>query len=389
MPEHSPDTTLFTAARVVLADRVLEPGPLLIAAGRIAALGDAALAGAPPGARRVDLAGAYLSAGLIDAHVHGAGVHDVNDAAPEALAGLGAALAAHGVTSYLPTTVACPAPALESVLRVVSAAVEAPPPGAVPLGAHLESNFLAPRFKGAQPEEALAAPDDGALLDVIERHRGGIRVVTLAPELPGAPALIRKLVGWGIRVSVGHTDATYAQVEAAVKAGATRVTHLCNAQRGFHHREPGTLGAGLALDALACEIIADGVHVHPAGLRIAYRCKGPRKLMLVSDALRGTGLPPGRYMLGPQETIVDHEVARLADGTIAGSVLTLEKAIARMVEVSGATVPEAFAMATLAPAESLGLADRGRVAVGCRADLAAFEPASFRCLGTWIAGRPA
>lgn len=388
MPEHSPDATLFCDARVVLPDRVLDPGPLLAAGGRIVAFGPEAERRAPAHARRVALGGAYLAPGLIDAHVHGAGAHDVGDATPEALAAVGAALLKHGVTAYLPTTVACPPRALTAVLEVLTPALAAPPPGAVPLGAHLESNFLAPRFKGAQPEEALAAPDDPALLAVIERFRASIRVVTLAPELPGALALVRRLVGWGIRVSVGHTDATYAQVAAAVEAGATRVTHLCNAQRGFHHREPGVLGAGLALDALACELIADGVHVHPAGLKIAYRCKGPDKLMLVSDALRGTGLPPGRYKLGPQETIVDEQVARLPDGTIAGSILTLDRAVGRMVAEAGASVPEAFAMASAAPAADLGLADRGRIQPGYRADLAAFAPDDFRCVGAWVAEEP-
>jgi N-acetylglucosamine-6-phosphate deacetylase len=286
--------------------------------------------------------------------------------------------------------VACPAEQLDEILTAVGDVMRSGSGGAAVLGAHLESNFLAAKYKGAQPEEYLRSPDDAELLAVIEKHRETIRIVTLAPELPGALDLIRQLVAWGIVVAVGHTDATYDHVRAAVAAGATRVTHLCNAQRGFHHREPGTLGAGLTLDELATELIADLEHVHPAGLTIAYRCKGPEKLMLVTDALRGAGLPPGRYDLGSQATILDGRVARLEDGTIAGSVLTLDRAVANLVSAGRVPLAHALRAASEAPARSLGLADRGAIAPGYRADLvlldAALHPQATMVGGEWLTG---
>ena len=345
---------------------------------------------------RIELHGARLVPGLIEAHLHGVAHDDVMDADEAALGRISDELARYGVTSWCPTTVACPPEQLDAILHTVSRAQAASHAracetpfwtGASVLGAHLESNFLAPQFKGAQPEAWLRLPNDASdLLAVLREHRPAIKLVTLAPELPGALDLIRELTQAGIIVSVGHSNATYAEVLEAQAAGATRITHLCNAQRGFHHREPGVLGAGLVLDDVFTEIIADLHHVHPAGLEIARRCKGPGRLMLVSDALRGTGLPPGRYELGGQETWLDGRVARLADGTIAGSTTTLNRAVAAMVAHTGASWAEAFGMAAAVPAESLGLQDRGAIAPGMRADLAVFDAAAH-CLGTMVRGR--
>ncbi|MEB3196876.1 MAG: N-acetylglucosamine-6-phosphate deacetylase [Candidatus Sericytochromatia bacterium] len=360
--------------------------PLAVAAGRIVAIG-----GEPQGQVR-DLAGHWLVPGLIETHIHGMGHDDVADATMPALARMAQALVRYGVTSWLPTTVACAPEALAATLRTVAEAQAlarnpaADWPGALVLGAHLESNFLAPRFKGAQPAEWLRPPDDPGLRALLREHREAIALVTLAPELPGALALIETLVADGVVVSVGHSDATHDQVLAAVAAGASRVTHLCNAQRGFHHREPGVLGAALVCDDLYAEVIADLHHVHPAGLEIARRCKGPGRLLLVSDALRGTGLPPGEYELGGQTTRLDGQVARLADGTIAGSVITLDRAVKHVHAHTGATLAEAFAMASAVPAESLGLPDRGHLAPDMRADLAVFD-ADLRCCLTMVGGR--
>ena len=373
---------LIAGGQVLAPDGSFVDAAIVVDRGRIAAMGPR------PGGFDgdvVDVGGARVAPGLIETHVHGALEHDVMDATPAALAAISGYLARFGVTAWLPTTVACAAPALDAILAAVDAARGDAGPGARILGAHLESNFLAPKYKGAQPPEWLRAPDDAALRAVIAKHRCAVKVVTMAPELPGALDLVRELVGLGIVVSVGHTDATYDEVLAAFDAGARRVTHLCNAQRGFHHREPGVVGAGLVCDGLWTEIIPDLVHVHPAGLQIARRCKGADRLVLVSDAVRGSGLPPGRYELGGQVTVLDGESSRLADGTIAGGVTTLDRAVANMVAHGGATPAEAFRMASAAPAASLGLADRGAIAVGRRADLAAFDDA-FRCLGTMIAG---
>ncbi len=380
---------LITGGRALMPDGSFVDAAIVVDRGRIAAIGPAP---ADFEGDIADVAGAMVVPGLIETHVHGALEHDVMDASAAAIGAIASHLAAHGVTAWLPTTVACPGSALDRILATVDAARVDEGDGARVLGAHLESNFLAAKYKGAQPEAWLRAPADTELREVIERHRAAIRVVTLAPELPGALDLVRDLVAWGIVVAVGHSDATYDQVLAAVDAGARRVTHLCNAQRPFHHREPGVVGAGLVCDALWTEIIADLVHVHPAGLQIARRCKGAERLMLVSDALRGSGLPPGTYELGGQATVLDGRVAKLADGTIAGSTITLDRAVANMVAAGGATPGEAFTMASAAPAASLGLDDRGAISPGRRADLAVFD-AAFVCLGTliggeWVHGRP-
>lgn len=373
---------LISGGHVLMPDGAFVDAAVVVERGRIAAVGPAP---ADFAGEAVDVAGAWVVPGLIETHVHGALEHDVMDASAAAIAAIARHLAGHGVTAWLPTTVACPGPTLDAILAAVEAARCDEGAGARVLGAHLESNFLATKYKGAQPEAWLRAPADVELREVIARHREAIRVVTLAPELSGALDLVRDLVTWGIVVAVGHSDATYDQVLAAVDAGARRVTHLCNAQRPFHHREPGVVGAGLVCDALWTEIIADLVHVHPAGLQIARRCKGAGRLMLVSDALRGSGLPPGTYELGGQATVLDGRVARLADGTIAGSTITLDRAVANMVAVGGATAAEAFGMASAAPAGSLGLDDRGAIAPGRRADLAVFGP-DFTCRATMIGG---
>lgn len=327
-----------------------------------------------------------LAPALFDSHIHGGLEHDVADASPEAFAGIAGHLATRGVGAWLATTVACSAEALAATLGATRQAMQQPPPGARCVGAHLESNFLSPRFKGAQPAEQLRGTEAEDILAVVEAHREVVKLLTLAPELPGAEALIRRLVGWGIRVSVGHTDATHEQVVAAVAAGATRMTHLCNAMRGLHHREPGALGAGLVLDGLACELIADGVHVHPAVAEVACRCKPMGQLILVSDAVRGTGLAPGRYELGGQTTVLDGSISRLEDGTIAGSVLGLDQAARNLAHWRGRPLAEAWAMASEAPAASLGLAaELGVLRAGARADVVAIGPAQ-EVAATWVGG---
>jgi N-acetylglucosamine-6-phosphate deacetylase len=376
-------STLITGGRVCTPYEILDGTDVRIENGRITAVGVGLSA---DGAERVDARGLLVMPGFIDTHLHGGLESDTMDADVASFRAISAHLASHGVTGWLPTTVACGAEELDRILDAVTRARDEGTDGAQILGAHLESNFLAPKYKGAQPPEHLLPADDPALLAVIEKHRDVIRVVTLAPELPGADALIRRLVGWGITVSVGHTDATYDQVLAGVAAGATRVTHLCNAQRPFHHREPGVVGAALVTDELTAEVIVDLVHVHPAGVQMAYRCKGPRGLMLVSDALRGAGLPPGNYELGGHVTRLDGTVARLEDGTIAGSVITLEKAVRNAFEAADIPLVDAVAMASEVPAESLGLADRGAIAPGLRADLALLDD-QFVVRATMVDGK--
>lgn len=377
--------TLLKHGKVVTPTGILE-ADLLMRDGRIAAIGQDLAA--PAATETFDARGNWVLPGFIDTHVHGGLDADTMQATLEAFDTLSRHLARHGVTSWVPTLFACTAEQLEDVLVAIRAAMRAPLGGASILGAHLESSFIAPRFKGAQPPEALRPVADPALRDVIRRHAEVIRIVTLAPELEGAAELIAELIAHGIRVSIGHTDATYEQAIAGAAAGATRVTHLCNAMRPFHHREPGTLGAALVADGLDAELIADLVHVHPAGIQVAYRCKGADRLMLVSDALMGTGLPPGTHTLGGREIHIGPDVAKLPDGTIAGSIITLDRALRNVVEAAGIPLVDAARMASTTPARSLGLADRGALEVGMRADVALLD-AAFHCQGTWVAGERA
>lgn len=374
--------TLITHAQLVTPSAIVA-ADLLIEDGRIAAIGPDLTP--PAGAMIVDAQGQWVMPGFIDTHVHGGLDADTMHASLEALGTIARHLARHGVTSWVPTLFACTAEQLEDVLIAIRAAMRAPHAGADILGAHLESSFIAPAFKGAQPPEALRPVADPALREVIRRHAPVIRIVTLAPELDGAVDLVQELAAQGIRVSIGHTDASYEEAVAGAQAGATRVTHLCNAMRPFHHREPGTVGAALVQDDLDAELIADLVHVHPAGIQIAYRCKGADRLMLVSDALMGTGLPPGKHVLDGREILIGPDVARLPDGTLAGSSITLDRALRNVVEAAGIPLVDAVRMAATTPARSLGLDDRGAIAVGKRADLAMLD-ASWRCVATWVAG---
>lgn len=340
----------------------------------------------PEGTERLDARGAMVVPGFIDTHVHGGLEHDVMDGTVEALRAISKHLAAHGVTAWVPTTVACSPQQLKQCLEAIAEVRREGSGGAAVLGAHLESNFLSPKYKGAQPAEHLRAIGDAELSNLLLRHASAIRVITLAPELEGAADFIRDLVALGIIVSVGHSDATYDQVLTAVGAGCTRVTHLCNAQRGFHHREPGVLGAGLACDRLYTEIIADLEHVHPAGIKIAHRCKGSDHLLLVTDALRGAGMEPGEYELGGQKTRLDGRVARLQDGTIAGSIITMDTAIRNLVESVSLSKSEAFEMASRTPAASLKLQGKGQLLPGMDADIALLD-SEYRVVTTLVGGR--
>jgi N-acetylglucosamine-6-phosphate deacetylase len=291
-------------------------------------------------------------------------------------------LLSHGVTAWLPTAVASSYERTKFFLDAVSFCRKRVS-GARVLGAHLESNFISPFFRGAQPPENIRSFEEGALSLLMGSHEA-VKLITLAPELPGILSFVRELKERGVFVACGHSDATFEQVEAGMEAGITRVTHLFNAQHPFQHREPGVAGAGLSLDRLYAEVIADGVHLHPAVLKVAARCKG-EKLLLVSDSLMGTDLGPGSYDLGGQKTLVKGGVARLESGAIAGSVLTLERAVSNFARWAEVPLHSSFLAATENPARSLGLSGLGRIAEGNVADLALFSP-DLTCQATFVEG---
>ncbi|MEW5719567.1 MAG: N-acetylglucosamine-6-phosphate deacetylase [Chloroflexota bacterium] len=331
---------------------------LAIADGRISALRRGT-------DRRADTcADGWIAPGLIDLQVNGAYGFDFTvDSAT--LAKVAARLPATGVTAFLPTIITSPLDTYPRFLRdVENAAHDAR--GAQVLGAHLEGPYLSAKRVGAHNPNYLRAPNRAEL----ETWAGSpqARVATLAPELPGALDLIRELCARGVVVSAGHSNASYAQARAGFDAGITWGTHLFNAMPPFSHREPGLIGALLSSD-VPVGLIADGVHVHPAALKTVFRAKGARGITLVTDAMMAMGLGPGRYTLGDREVIVDAMVARLDAETLAGSILQMDAAIRNVIEFTGCSLAEALTMASATPARVLGLANKGRIAEDCDADL--------------------
>lgn len=348
------------------AARVGRRGAVVVAGGKIVAIHHDAAAARLPATR---FEGAYVAPGFIDLQVNGAfGVEAGDD--PEALRMLAARLPAVGVTAFLPTLISGPADGYHGAFTALAAlrSQALPAASARVLGFHLEGPLLSPERAGAH-ERAFIASATAEMLDALANPTS-VRMVTLAPERTGAIALIRRLRDRGIVVSVGHTDASAAAVDAAASAGATAVTHLYNAMAPFHHRRSGALAAALLDDRLTALVIADGVHVDSAALRIAVRCKG-RRLALATDAMAGAGMPPGRYPLAGQAVDCDGTSARLPDGTLAGSTLTMDAAVRNLVRLAGVTPADALFAASLAPRRLLGLPDP--LTVGASADLVVLD----------------
>lgn len=359
---------------LILRGATATPAALTCANGRIAALSaDGASVDPPQDAAMLDATGCHILPGLIDAHVHGAVDCDTMDATPDALARMARFFAQHGVTAFLPTTMtadpAATLAAVEGVAVVCTVPGEQPHPnGAAILGVHLEGPFISPKFPGAQPADAIRPPD----LDEFATYcaAGPVRMITLAPEIPGAHDLIHAATARGIIAVAGHTAATYDECEAGIAAGITQATHTYNAMTGLHHRNPGTLGSVLTNDAVYAQLIADTIHVHPAAMQVLARCKGIARTILITDAMRAAGLPPGDYALGGQPVHVQDNECRLPDGTLAGSVLTLERGVQHFAAATGMSWTTAWQAGAATPAAALGLGrERGDLTPGKRADL--------------------
>lgn len=366
--------------RLLVEGRLVD-GTVAIAGDRIAEvrLGSSARSG-----EAAELEAAIVSPGLVDLQVNGAfGLEVGGDA--EALRGLAARLPATGVTAFLPALVSSTPDHYRDVAGAFEAARGAA--GARMLGLHLEGPLLSAHRVGAHARAAILAAD--ATLDEVLPElvgRGLVRVVTLAPERPGALARVARLVASGVAVSLGHTDASFDQMVAGATAGATLCTHLYNAMSPFHHRAPGAVGAALTDDRLTVTVIADGIHADPAALNLALRAKGPQGIALVTDAIAAAGAPPGRYQLGGIPVVSDGGSARLEDGTLAGSTLTMDRAVRAMVSLGGARVEDALAMASAVPAARIGAPDLGTIAAGQRADLALWD-ANMEVAATIVAGQ--
>ncbi len=326
--------------------------------------------------------------GFIDEHIHGAGGADAMDGTVEALQTISEFLAREGTTGFLATTMTQSPENITNALKAVKKVREKGEyKGAEVLGVHLEGPFISPKHVGAQPLEYVATPDAELFDKYNEASGNSIKIVTLAPEVEGGLGLVKHLSNIGVVASVGHTGGKYADVVNAVAAGATNVTHTYNAQTGLHHREAGVVGAAMLLDELNCEMICDTIHVSVPAIKLVIKNKPHDKYTLITDAMRAKGMPDGKSELGGQDVFVNNGEARLADGTLAGSVLKMNVAVKNLVEKAGVSFTDAIDFATYNPAKNIGvLHERGTIEVGKRADLAVLN-SDFEVLYTLVNGK--
>lgn len=326
--------------------------------------------------------------GFIDEHIHGAGGADAMDGTEQALQTISEYVAKEGTTGFLATTMTQSPENIGKALKNVKTVREKGEyKGAEVLGVHLEGPFISPKHVGAQPLEYVAKPAPETFDKYNEISGGNIKVVTLAPEVEGGLDLVKHLAKIGVVASIGHTGAKFSDVEAAVAAGATNVTHTYNAQTPLHHREAGVVGAAMLIDELNCEMICDTIHVSVPAIKIFVKNKPHDKFTLITDAMRAKGMPDGLSELGGQQVFVKNGEARLSDGTLAGSVLKMNVAVKNLVEKVGVSFTDAVDFASANPAKNLGLYDeRGSIEVGKRADFAVMDK-DYNILYTVIGGK--
>lgn len=368
--------TVLTAKRLFDGSSLVENPLVVLEDGRIASISSRVADALPVAAKVLTFPGATLAPSFFDVHIHGAAGHDAMEATPEALAAMGRFLASRGTGSFLATTVTAP---LDATLRAVSGLAkliskEPAGGGARPLGIHLEGPFLSHAKRGVHPPEYLLAPDIAVFDKLFEAAGGHVRLMTLAPELPGAAELAAHAANRGVRVSLGHSNATAAETRPVIAAGASSATHTFNAMRTLDHREPGVLGETLTDDRLYAELICDGIHSMPEITRLWWRAKGPERAILVTDAMSAAGMPDGEYRLGGL-TVQLAQGRATTDGMLAGSVLTLDRALVNFLKFTGATVEQGLRLLTGNPAAMAGFEKQaGHLSAGSPANLVAVSP---------------
>ncbi|MCU1308407.1 MAG: N-acetylglucosamine-6-phosphate deacetylase [Acidobacteriaceae bacterium] len=362
----------LTAAAVLTPTESITNGVLIIEDGKISKVGARTAIEVSSGAKHLDFPDAVLAPGFIDIHIHGGAGHDVMEGDSAALAAIETSMAKHGVTSYCPTTVTAPLDKTLVALEKLGKAVKNSQPNGVrarPLGLHLEGPFISTAKCGVHPLADITAPSLELFEEFWAAAQGAINLMTIAPELPNAPEVIRTASARGVRISLGHSDAEAAPTKSAIAAGARHATHTFNAMRSLNHRDPGILGVVLSDDRLSADIIVDGVHVAPEIVKIFLASKTEERAILITDAISATGMPDGRYRLGTFEVEVKGLTCML-DGHLAGSVLTMDSAIRNVMIFAQWSLQRSVRLATLNPARLLGIDDRkGSLAAGKDADV--------------------
>lgn len=337
--------------------------------GHIHSIGSRVSTNVPGDARHFDFPDSVIAPGFIDIHVHGGAGHDVMQPGDDALAGMERHFLKHGVTSYCPTTVTAPLDAtFQALERLAITQKSAREKRARPVGLHLEGPFLSHAKRGVHPPDKLVEPSVELFDKMWQAAQGKVAVMTVAPELKGAVEMIRTAASRGVCISLGHSNATLAEAQAGVEAGARHATHTFNAMRALDHREPGVLGGVLADSRITADVIADGVHVHPDVLKIFLRAKGVEGAVLITDAISATGMGDGRFKLGGFEVEVIGDRC-LYEGNLAGSVLTLDRAVRNITKYASWSLKDSIRLATLNPACVLGRNDVGILTPGAQADL--------------------
>lgn len=365
----------LTKAALLTPFVMFDEGTVLVKDGKILNAGPADQVSVPSGFREVPLEGLMIAPGFIDQHVHGGGGAAVMEGTTEKLLEVARFHVTHGTTAFLASTISSTPEHLARVAKAYAGMGQNKYKGARCLGLHLEGPYLSPKQCGAHAADKLRKPD---LEEVFALHRlsdFGVKMVTIAPELPGAMELAASLVEKRILCAIGHSDADFETTLTAITNGFSCITHCFNELRHFHHREPGVLGAALLRPELMVELIVDGVHLHPATLELTLKTKGPERIILVSDAMLPTGMPNGKYQTSEGELTLDKGSLINNDGNLAGSVLTLERAVKNFMDFTGCELTDALRMVTYNPAKYLGINKRkGSLYPGKDADLVALTP---------------
>lgn len=363
----------LTAARLFTPTEVIESPVVMVEDGTIESLGPRDAVRVPAGAQHLDFPDLVIAPGFIDIHIHGGAGHDVMQDDPSGRVAFEKLLAKHGVTSYLPTTVTAPMDrilgAVDRLGNLLSAEdADHQHVGARPLGIHLEGPFISAAKCGVHPPEYLVAPTIDLFEKILDASGGTLKMMTIAPELPGAADVIHHARERGIHSSIGHSNATFEEAAKGIAAGAVSATHTFNAMRALDHREPGILGAVLSDERMMADIIADGVHVAPAIVEVFLKAKGTQRAVLITDAISATGMPDGTYQLGPFQVQVRGDRAEF-QGSLAGSVLTLDRAVRNVMSFANWSLQHSVVLATRNPAQLIGAEGKGELAVGSDADL--------------------